>query len=193
MNKPLYPFIPDTVKKFYTYKINSSTRYVRLGDFMVNASNMKISKTFFNELKSSMNEKTILLDLRNNNGGGFMISKPFLKLFKKYSKGNEIKVLINRNTVSNSEQFVIRLKKCKNVTLYGEGTKGMVTYGSNYGKQIPLNSKGLFVYPTDMRGFKKDLHYETVGMQPDVYLSKDIDWIEQVLKFGNRQIKSHLF
>ena len=193
MNKPLYPFIPDTVKKFYTYKINSSTRYVRLGDFMVNASNMKISKTFFNELKSSMNEKTILLDLRNNNGGGFMVSRPFLKLFKKYSKGNEIKVLINRNTVSNSEQFVIRLKKCKNVTLYGEGTKGMVTYGSNYGKQIPLKSKGLFVYPTDMRGFKKDLHYETVGMQPDVYLSKDIDWIEQVLKFGNRQIKSHLF
>ena len=88
---------------------------------------------------------------------------------------------------------MIRLKKCKNVTLYGEGTKGMVTYGSNYGKQIPLKSKGLFVYPTDMRGFKKDLHYETVGMQPDVYLSKDIDWIEQVLKFGNRQIKSHLF
>ena len=40
---------------------------------------------------------------------------------------------------------------------------------------------------------QEDLHYETVGMQPDVYLSKDIDWIEQVLKFGNRQIKSHLF
>jgi hypothetical protein len=91
MNKPLYPFIPDTVKKFYTYKINSSTRYVRLGDFMVNASNMKISKTFFNELKSSMNEKTILLDLRNNNGGGFMISRPFLKLFKKYSRGMKLK------------------------------------------------------------------------------------------------------
>jgi C-terminal processing protease CtpA/Prc len=129
-----------------------------------------------------MNEKVILLDLRNNNGGGFVISRPFLNLFKRYSKKNEIKVLINRNTVSNAEQFVIRLKKRKKVSLYGEDTEGMVTYGSNYGRQIPLKSKGLFVYPTDMKGLKKDLQYETIGISPNIYLSKDSDWIEQVLK-----------
>ena len=129
-----------------------------------------------------MNEKVIFLDLRDNNGGSFVISQPFLNLFKRYSKKNEIKVLINRNTISNSEQFVIRLKKYKNVTLFGEDTKGMVTYGSNYGRQIPLKSKGLFVYPTDMRGLKKDLQYETIGIRPNVYLSNDSDWIEQVLK-----------
>jgi len=182
INNPSFPFIPDSVKKFYSYKINYDTRYVRLGDFMVNPSNKKRSSTFFNELKSSMNEKVILLDLRNNNGGGFVISRPFLNLFKRYSKKNEIKVLINRNTVSNAEQFVIRLKKRKKVSLYGEDTEGMVTYGSNYGRQIPLKSKGLFVYPTDMKGLKKDLHYETIGISPNIYLSKDSDWIEQVLK-----------
>jgi C-terminal processing protease CtpA/Prc len=182
INKKSYPFIPDSLKKYYSYKINSNTRYVRLGDFMVNPSNKKISSTFFNELKSSMNEKVILLDLRNNNGGGDVISRPFLKLFKRYSKKNEIKVLINRKTISNTEQFVIRLKKYNNVTLFGEDTEGMVTYGSNYGRQIPLKSKGLFVYPTDMRGLKKDLQYETIGIRPNVYLSKDSDWIEQVLK-----------
>ena len=182
IKKNSYPFIPDSLKKFYSYKINSNTRYVRLGDFMVNPSNKKISSTFFNELKSSMNEKVILLDLRNNNGGGFVISRPFLKLFKRYSKKNQIKVLINRKTVSNTEQFVIRLKKYNNVTLFGEDTKGMITYGSNYGRQIPLKSKGLFVYPTDMRGLKKDLQYETIGISPNIYLSNDTDWIEQVLK-----------
>ena len=182
IKKNSYPFIPDSLKKFYSYKINSNTRYVRLGDFMVNPTNKKRSSTFFNELKSSMNEKVILLDLRNNNGGGFVISRPFLKLFKRYSKKNEIKVLINRNTVSNTEQFVIRLKKYKNVTLFGEDTEGMITYGSNYGRQIPLKSKGLFVYPTDMRGLKKDLQYETIGIKPNIYLSKDSDWIEQVIK-----------
>ncbi|MCX6298842.1 MAG: S41 family peptidase [Bacteroidetes bacterium] len=182
INKKSYPFIPDSLKKYYSYKINSNIRYVRLGDFMVNPSNKKISSTFFNELKSSMNEKVILLDLRNNNGGGDVISRPFLKLFKRYSKKNEIKVLINRKTISNTEQFVIRLKKYNNVTLFGEDTEGMVTYGSNYGRQIPLKSKGLFVYPTDMRGLKKDLQYETIGIRPNVYLSKDSDWIEQVLK-----------
>jgi len=182
IKKNSFPFIPDSLKKFYSYKINSNTRYVRLGDFMVNPTNKKRSSTFFNELKSSMNEKVILLDLRNNNGGGFVISRPFLKLFKRYSKKNEIKVLINRNTVSNTEQFVIRLKKYKNVTLFGEDTEGMITYGSNYGRQIPLKSKGLFVYPTDMRGLKKDLQYETIGISPNIYLSNDSDWIEQVLK-----------
>jgi hypothetical protein len=182
IKKDSYPFIPDSLKKFYSYKINSNTRYVRLGDFMVNPSNKKRSSTFFNELKSSMNEKFILLDLRNNNGGGFVISRPFLKLFKRYSKKNEIKVLINRNTVSNTEQFVIRLKKYKNVTLFGEDTEGMITYGSNYGRQIPLKAKGLFLYPTDMRGLKKDFQYETIGIKPNIYLSKDSDWIEQVLK-----------
>lgn len=180
-----YPFIPDSLKKFYSYKVNSNTRYVRLGDFMVNPSNKKRSSTFFKELKSSMNEKVILLDLRNNNGGYFVISRPFLNLFKRYSKKNEIKVLINRKTVSNTEQFVIRLKKYKNVTLFGEDTEGMITYGSNYGRQIPLKSKGLFVYPTDMRGLKKDLQYETIGISPNIYLSKDSDWIEQVLKMNN--------
>ncbi|MFN9803346.1 MAG: hypothetical protein ACK54Y_05925 [Bacteroidota bacterium] len=89
---------------------------------------------------------------------------------------------MNRKTVSNNEQFVIRLKKYNNVTLFGEDTEGMITYGSNYGRQIPLKSKGLFVYPTDMRGLKKDLQYETIGIRPNVYLSKDSDWIEQVLK-----------
>ena len=182
IKKNSYPFIPDSLKKFYSYKINSNTRYVRLGDFMVNPSNKKRSSIFFNELKSSMNEKVILLDLRNNNGGYFVISRPFLKLFKRYSKKNEIKVLINRKTVSNTEQFVIRLKKYNNVTLFGEDTEGMITYGSNYGRQIPLKSKGLFVYPTDMRGLKKDLQYETIGISPNIYLSKDSDWIEQVLK-----------
>jgi hypothetical protein len=177
-----YPFIPDSLKKFYSYKINSKTRYVRLGDFMVNPSNRKRSLSFFNELKSSMNEKVIFLDLRDNNGGSFVISQPFLNLFRRYSKKNEIKVLINRNTISNSEQFVIRLKKYKNVTLFGEDTRGMITYGSNYGRQVPLKSKGLFVYPTDMRGLKKDLQYETIGISPNIYLNKDSDWIEQILK-----------
>lgn len=177
-----YPFIPDSLKKFYSYKINSKTRYVRLGDFMVNPSNRKRSLSFFNELKSSMIEKVIFLDLRDNNGGSFVISQPFLNLFRRYSKKNEIKVLINRNTISNSEQFVIRLKKYKNVTLFGEDTRGMITYGSNYGRQVPLKSKGLFVYPTDMRGLKKDLQFETIGISPNIYLIKDSDWIEQILK-----------
>ncbi len=177
-----YPFIPDSLKKFYSYKINSKTRYVRLGDFMVNPSNRKRSLSFFNELKSSMNEKVIFLDLRDNNGGSFVISQPFLNLFRRYSKKNEIKVLINRNTISNSEQFVIRLKKYKNVTLFGEDTRGMITYGSNYGRQVPLKSKGLFVYPTDMRGLKKDLQFETIGISPNIYLNKDSEWIEQILK-----------
>ncbi len=177
-----YPFIPDSLKKFYSYKINSKTRYVRLGDFMVNPSNRKRSLSFFNELKSSMIEKVIFLDLRDNNGGSFVISQPFLNLFRRYSKKNEIKVLINRNTISNSEQFVIRLKKYKNVTLFGEDTRGMITYGSNYGRQVPLKSKGLFVYPTDMRGLKKDLQFETIGISPNIYLNKDSEWIEQILK-----------
>ena len=177
-----YPFIPDSSKKFITRIIQPDVRYVRLGNFMVNAANRRESNSFIKLLEDSVKEQHIIMDLRNNNGGGFTISKKFLKFFISYSRKNKIHVLVNRKTISNAEQFLIRLKDHKHVTVFGETTKGMITYGSNYGKLVPLKSKGLFVYPTDMSGKKKDLQYETTGINPDIFLKEDSDWIEQIIK-----------
>ncbi|KLT65777.1 hypothetical protein AB669_09820 [Pedobacter sp. BMA] len=70
----------------------------------------------------------------------------------------------------------------------GETTRGTITYGSNYGKTVSLPSGRFIFYPTDMKGRKKDLIYESIGIRPDIILDPfGDDWIEQTLNYVNNE------
>jgi hypothetical protein len=58
----------------------------------------------------------------------------------------------------------------------------MLSYGSNYGKREKLPSQHFEVYVTDMKNPAKLLKYEDVGINPDIFLDEDSNWIEQVIK-----------
>ena len=90
---------------------------------------------------------------------------------------------MNYHTISNAEQVVIRLKKRKNIHTLGQPTRGMITYGSNYGNHAPVAGSSFRLYGTDMKGHKKDLRYEDKGVTPAIILDSSKDWIEQTLAY----------
>ena len=103
-----------------------------------------------------------------------------MKALKK--KSVSIYVITNFYTGSNAEMTTVRLKEKFDAIQLGQRTYGAISYGSNYGKTYHSPS-GLFsFYPTDMRQ-KQFIDYEEVGVEPDVQLTQEKDWIEQTLEF----------
>ena len=72
-------------------------------------------------------------------------------------------VIINNCTLGQGEIFTLQLKQLQNVKTYGETTKGMLTYGSNYGNRPKLPSKFFEVDITDVKGDKRLVPYENYG------------------------------
>ncbi|KQR67329.1 S41 family peptidase [Pedobacter sp. Leaf176] len=167
----------------YEYKVlEHETGYLRLSTFSSGNENIKIATDFFTKASPTINTRYLIVDLRNNGGGGDKTSGQFYKFLKKYD--GEIFILQNSNTVSNAEQFIINIKSAKKITTLGELTRGTITYGSNYGKTIDLPSKRFLFYPTDMKGRSKDLAYENTGIKPDISLDAfGEDWIKQTIKY----------
>jgi hypothetical protein len=161
--------------------IDSTIQYLRLGNFHTTNEELLAGQQFYNKIKDSLFAKNLIVDIRNNPGGGFKASGRFLSLLKRYSQDGKIYALINGRTVSNAEQFTIRLKSFSNVITVGETTMGMITYGSNYGKNVILPSGRYTFYPTDMRDSGNYLQYEDEGITPDIVLQQDSDWIDQVV------------
>ena len=173
---------PD--KPLFDFKtLDPYTDYIRLGSFAVNNIITPQAKTFLKRIKDSLNADNLIVDLRNNGGGGFVTSRPFLKLIKKHARKHRVLLLMNYHTISNAEQVVIRLKKRKNIHTLGQPTRGMITYGSNYGNHAPVAGSSFRLYGTDMKGHKKDLRYEDKGVTPAIILDSSKDWIEQTLAY----------
>jgi len=170
-------------KDNYEYKVlEDQVGYLSLGTFNSTDKEIKAATDFFNQVKSTINVKNLIVDVRNNFGGGYKNSGQFITFLKSY-KG-KIYILQNGYTISNAEQFIIELKGRENIKTLGEITKGTITYGSNYGKTLTLPSGRFLFYPTDMSGSKKELAFESIGIKPDVSLNPFTeDWITQTLKY----------
>lgn len=179
----------DPEASLYEYKnLDSTTGYLRLSSFSSTNQNIKVATDFFNRVKPDINAPKLIVDLRNNGGGGYKTSGQFIAFLKKY-KG-KIYLLQNGYTMSNAEQFIIDLQGANNLITLGERTKGTITYGSNYDKTLSLPSNRFLFHPTDMSGRSKDLAYESIGIKPDVTLDPvSEDWITQTIKYI--QITNH--
>jgi hypothetical protein len=172
--------------KVYDLKtLHPDLQYLYLGTFKSSDEDLEISKSFYDRIADSLKAPHLIVDLRQNYGGGDKSSDKFYSLLKNYAKDRNIYVLINHDVYSNAEQFIVRLKKLKNVKVFGETTYGMVTYGKNYGSATPLPSGKFAIYTTDMKDSGHFLPYEETGVQPDVFLKPDSDWIEQLKKIIN--------
>lgn len=175
-----YTSIPAGTPNYQLKNIDAQTQYLRLGSFSTNNKSLVESQRFYDSVKTLVNAPRLLVDIRNNGGGGWKSSKKYLDLIVKHSKKAQVYVLTNYSTVSNAEQFTLKLKGRKNIAVLGADTKGMLTYGSNYGKTETTPSGKYKLYLTDMRDDGNYLQYEDIGVKPDRYLSPDSDWIGQV-------------
>ncbi|WP_234734263.1 S41 family peptidase [Tellurirhabdus bombi] len=174
--------LPPATPKFQSKWLNKDIFYIRVGSFQLNQSTRQKSKAFYDTIQNKLTTPNLILDIRNNEGGAESATRSYRKLLKKYARKGNIYVLINNGTLSQAEIFLLKLKKWKSSTVVGQTTKGMLTYGSNYGKREKLPSGNLEVYPTDMQGTKKLLQYEDYGIEPDITLTNTTDWIDQVVE-----------
>lgn len=168
--------------RFEVKHINDNVQYLLIRTFQANKPSMQESQRFYDSIKGSLNAPCLILDLRNNEGGAKKVKKKYLKLLRKYVNRGHLYILVNNGTLSQAEIFTLQLKKLKNVTTLGQTTKGMLTYGSNYGKRERLPSGRFEIYPTDMNDNSRLLQYEDYGINPDILLRDDSNWIEQVLE-----------
>jgi hypothetical protein len=182
-----YVNLSRNASKFEFKNIDDNVQYLLLPSFQRNNAATQQSKNFYDSIKNILTAKSVILDLRNNEGGATSETRKYLKLFKRFSRNGHLYVLLNNETLSQAEIFTLRLKKLKNVTTVGQTTKGMLTYGSNYGKRERLPSGRFEIYPTDMKGNAKFLQYEDHGINPDIFLRDDKDWIEQAVEIIGKE------
>ncbi|WP_296378891.1 S41 family peptidase [Winogradskyella sp.] len=140
-------------------------------------SKKKELKTFFEETKDKLTAKNIIVDLRSNSGGNKKYSDPFLKVLK----NKNVYIITNCFTGSNGEQFTLKLLKNKNAKHLGQTTRGIISYGKNYGYYYNSPSGHFTITPTDMN-FHRYIDYEGKGITPEIPLDFDRDWIEQTLE-----------
>jgi len=177
-----YVNLPKGTSKFSLRNINDDIQYLLIQSFQANKATAKASQRFYDSIKSSLKASHLILDLRNNEGGAEKGMAKYFKLLKKYIKKGNLYVLLNNGTLSQAEIFALKLKQLKNVATIGQNTKGMLAYGSNYGKTERLPSGRFAIYPTDMNNGLKLLQYEDYGIKPDIILSDDEDWIQKVIE-----------
>ncbi len=177
-----YVNLSKNSSKFELKSINGNIQYLLLRSFQRNKITIQQSKNFYDSIKNILTGKNLILDLRNNEGGATKENRKYLRLLKKFTRNGNLYVLLNNGTLSQAEIFTLQLKKLKNVTTVGQTTKGMLAYGSNYGKRERLPSGRFEIYPTDMKGNTKLLQYEDYGINPDIILRDDRDWIEQTVE-----------
>lgn len=168
-------------EKFAHKKLQKGISYIKLGSFGTGSKNRKEASTYLKELEKSSWEQHVIVDLRNNAGGGNKVSKPFQKFIEKQFKQGTIYVLININTGSNAEITSQRMRKAKNVFIVGQPSAGILAYGSNYGNKITLPS-GKYEYKFTDMDVSKNIAFEGKGIPVDIALNFEENWIDQVIK-----------
>jgi hypothetical protein len=176
-----YVNLPHDAAKFQFKSINALVQYLRIRSFQADNVTSGQSNTFYMTIKDSLTAPYLILDLRNNEGGAEKESEKYFNLLKKYTRTGHIYILVNNETLSGAEIVTLQLKKLQNTITAGQPTKGMLTYGSNYGRREILPSKRFAVYITDMKGKAEHLLYEDYGINPDISLDENADWIEQIV------------
>lgn len=183
--------LPKSGPDFTFKRLADSVDYLHIKNFSADNRSMQKSKQFRDSIAHLLSAPDLIVDLRNNEGGADKVSRPFLKLLSEYSRKGNIYVLMNYGTVSQGEILILQLKKLKGVTTLGQTTRGMLTYGSNYGKRERLPSQAFEIYLTDMYGVggRRLLQYENIGLQPDIPLREDADWITQTIEIIRKRQK----
>ncbi|MCC4214673.1 S41 family peptidase [Leeuwenhoekiella parthenopeia] len=164
-------------KTYYFEQLNSDLSYLKIGSFSGFYPTLGEAEAFYKDLQERKISKNIIIDLRSNGGGGDRNSDILFDFLEKVHKGTRIYALVNQNTASNAEQFVLRLKELDHVTVLGDRTKGMIAYELK--GAISTVPSGFFKLYLTSKKHKTYLPYEGVGVVPDVFLDYSKDWITQ--------------
>jgi len=185
-SQKLYYKSPSPAETFQFKELNAQTQYLKVGTFTSQYPVLREAEAFYRSLKGNLTAPQLILDLRDNGGGGDRNSDLLLKQLKPYIKKGQLHIITNASTGSNAEQFTVKLKDNDRVTTYGDKTRGALSYEITPKDYHTLPNSGFLVILTGKR-HKKFLPYETKGVEPNHYLSYSSSWIDQVLDIINSQ------
>ncbi|MEQ8546811.1 MAG: S41 family peptidase [Cyclobacteriaceae bacterium] len=166
-------------------EISPEITYLKIGSFNSWYPALSDAEAFYQSLENKLTKKNLIIDLRDNGGGGDRNSDILFKLLKDYVKSNNLFVLINHRTASNAEQFAYKLSQFENCTTFGHRTNGTAAYeilDSTY--DLPCDN---FVVVLTSKKHSKYINLESEGLAPDVKFTMDADWIDQLLAHIERQ------
>ena len=168
-------------KNLPEYKdLESSTGYIKIPSF--NYRLWKKLDNFYDSITPIVKTKQkIILDIRNNGGGGERMYNQLLKILKSNSKKVKIAVVFNSKCASACEEVALLLTENKRIKTFGENTNGQFAYGFIKEYKTP-NCGFTFILTTKM--YSDRLKYEFIGVQPEFILEKDkeSDWIKIIEK-----------
>lgn len=174
----------DTTKDYTLRYLTDDVQYVWLNSFGRSKKNATKRDALIAQMGKELKAKNLIVDLRNNGGGASKISYPIVRQIKKYAQKGNVYVLTNMLSGSNAEQTTLRLMKMADAKHLGQKTYGAIAYGRNYGT-VNTSPSGLFQFlPTDMK-FNNYLKYEDLGVEPEIKLNPDSDWVQQTINIIN--------
>lgn len=162
-------------------ELSSDITYLKIGSFSSWNPTLSQAEKFYKSMAGTLNKPHLVLDLRNNGGGGDRNSDILFKILKEYQKKNTIYVMINHITASNAEQFAYKLNKFENCQLFGQRTNGTLSYelvNSNY--DLPC---GNFTVSLTSKTHSDYLDIESIGIEPSIKFDVQSDWLDQMVKY----------
>ena len=117
----------------------------------------------------------LIVDIRNNGGGGVRMYKGLLKIIKS-KKVEDVVILFNNKCYSACEEVAMKVSKIKKVSTAGTNTAGAFAFGFINVMNTPNFGYG-FIITT--KSYPKRFKYERVGIAPQTYLSDSLDWITE--------------
>ena len=179
-------YAADTVGGTYVRReLDENTTYLRVSSFGTSMDMLNRAEAFYNSLDGTLTKPRLIVDLRRNTGGGRRNSRQFYDLLKGYAKKGEIALIVNHLTISNGEQFTQRVRELDNTKVHGDRTYGAIAYETPGGYRR-LACARFQLIPTHKKHVRF-IKYESVGVEPDTYLSLERDWVEQVLELWDAE------
>lgn len=178
-----YFFNKNHKANFNFENLNANTSYISIKTLKRTNPLIREAKQFYKKIVNKLNRKILIIDLRNNGGGSTKQFKPLLKLIKKNKEIEKVYVLVNFKTGSAAELSAYLLSIDSRTTIAGENTRGMLTYGwGNKSFSGRLNCGDIEYDFSTKTSNKKLLKFENVGLSPELVLTNQLDWIDQILK-----------
>lgn len=133
--------------------------------------------SFYRILKKIIVNKNIIIDVRDNSGGGERMYLRLVKIVKSLPATSKIYIIQNRNSASATEDFILALAPLSNVKTVGTRSSGQLAYGA-IRKIVTPHFKLNLIIPTEF--YSSKLKYEYMGVKPEI-LTKSIDDKEKLI------------
>ena len=168
--------------------LNPTTNYISIKTLKRTKELIQEADRFRKKVLNKLDDKDLIIDLRNNGGGSTEQIKPLIKVIKKNKSIGKIYVIVNFKTGSAAELGAYLLDKDSRTIIVGENTRGQLTYGwGNSSISGYLNCQEIQYNLSTKTTNIKLLQFENIGLSPEIKLTNQSNWIDQIIELKDKK------